>query len=254
MVAGLETDPEGPPDPRIVDLRQQGADVFVEGDRYGEGAIALAIACTTPSDNAAREIASVIGDYAAVLSYSYVRPPWVGEPLTPEESLARATYPRWTEEYAGLVRNDPWLVGYGQHLLGAGPEEARAAIQAELVEHVAELRPAWLDGEVHPGVMALVAASPKEADPDAAYAWGWELGRLMGLLASIDGESSPSWFDQRHAAIIGSVRAAGSRVEVGSVTFIRFALGISGLLAYLGEHDCIDVVVRLTAWDDVRGD
>lgn len=214
----------------------------------------LDLACTTPSDNAAREIASVIGDYAAALSYSYVRPPWVGEPLTPEASLARATYRRWTEEFGDLVRNDPWLVGYGQRLIGAGSEEARAAIQAELLEHMAELRPAWLGGEVHPGVMALLAASPKEADADAAYAWGWELGRLMGPLASLDGESPPSWFDRRHSAIIGSVRAAGSRVEIGSMTFNRFALGMSGLLAYLDENGCTDVVVRLTDWDDVRGD
>lgn len=254
LVTGLETDPEGPPDPRIAELRQQGAAVFVEGDRYGEGAIVVDLACAAPSDGVARELASAIDDYAAALSYSYVRPPWVGEPLTPDESLARATYRRWTEEFGKLVRNDPWLVGYGQRLIGAGSEEGRAAVQAELLGHLAELKPEWLDGDVHPGVMALIAANPTEPDPDAAYAWGWELGRLMGPLESVDGESAPTWFDQRHSAIIGSVRAADNRVEIGSATFNRFALGMSGLLAYLDENGCTDVVVRLTDWDDVRGD
>jgi hypothetical protein len=253
IVIGLEADPEGPPDPRVAQLGQHG-DVFVEGDRYGEGSIVIDLECTAESDEAAARLATAIGDYGSMLSYSYVRPPWVGEPLTDDEALARATYRRWTEEYSTSMQDDPWLAEYGRRYLAATSDGERAALQEELMTHVAESRPQRLDGDVHPGVMALVASAPREADPDAAYAWGWQLGRLMGPLQSTRGEEPPTWYEQRQAGSIGSVRAVGRQVEVGWAVFNRFALGMTGLLSYLDAQACDDVRIRLSDFDDVRGD
>lgn len=256
IVMGLEWDPEAAPDPRITQLQQDG-DVYVEGDRYGEGSIVLDLACTAGSDESAAAIATTLGDYGSMLYYSYARPPWIGEPLTEDEALARSTYRRWTEEYSATISDDPWLAEYGRRFLSASSDGERELLQAELLEHFAERRPVALDaldGDAHPGVMAIVAAAPTEADPDAAYTWGWELGRLMGPLETAGGEEPPTWYEQRHAGSIGSARAAGREVAIGWATFNRFALGVTGLLAYLDDQGCGDVLIRLSDFDDVRGD
>ena len=75
----------------------------------------------------------------------------------------------------------------------------------------------------------------------------------MGPLPHSSG-GQPSWLDQRQAAYMAGTRAVDDRVEIGWVTFNRFELGFTGLLAYLDQQGCEDVRVRLTDYDDVRLD
>jgi hypothetical protein len=80
------------------------------------------------------------------------------------------------------------------------------------------------------------------------------LGRFVGPLPRTDPDAPPTWFEQRSSGGIGSVQAVGTEVRVAWLTFNRFALGFHQFLAHLEERGCGDVRVRLTDFDEVRGD
>jgi hypothetical protein len=254
LVAGLVGHPGDRPDPAVAALRGLGGDVLVEGDRLGEGTIVVDVACTAPSSEAAASLASALGDYASMYSYTFVRPPWVGPPLTDDEALARSTSRRWTQGYAARVAGAPWLAEYGQRIAAAGSDAERAALLAELETRVRELAPESLGQDAHAGMAALIAGQPTGRDIDATYAWGRAMGRLAGPVDAADPEAGPTWYEQRHLAQIGSVRTAGLDVELGWITFNRVALGLPALLDHLDETGCTDLRVALTDFDEVRGD
>lgn len=227
--------------------------VLVEGDRGGEGSIVLDLTCRAASNEAAGVIAAALGDYAAVPYYAYLRPPWVGHEPTTEEAIARATYRSWMQTFAQSLRDDPYLAAWADRLMAAGSEAERRRLNDELAEYVRERRHD-LGADAHPGVAALLAASPDGSEPDDYKVWGLELGDLMGQLPGADRTTEPTWYEQRHTAQIGSVQAAGDTVRLGWVTFNAFALGASGLLSYLDARGCTDARITLSDFDDVRGD
>ena len=255
ILGPIEHDPEGPPDPRIAQLTGLGASVLVEGDRFGEGSIVVDLSCTAASEEDATDIATAVGDYGAAPYYAYARPPWVGPPITAYEALARSTFRRWTSSYADSLRVDGTLAEYANRFLAATSPEERERLMAEMGEHIADQQLDGLDGEdVHPGVVALLAVSPTSGDSDETTEWGLEIGRFMGPLLPDDPEREPTWFEQRVSASIGAVQAVGSTVKLGWTSFNRIAIGLPALIGYLGEQGCDDVLVRLTDFDDVRGD
>lgn len=254
IVTPLEHDPEGPADPRIAQLADLGGTVLVEGDRYGEGAMVADLACEASSAEHAAAIGTELGDFGAQLSYAYARPPWVGPPLTDDETLARSTYRRWATTIADSVAGDPVFAELGQRYLDATSAAERAALTDELARRVREGGDDVLASDVHAGVAALLAAAPRDVDPDASTAWGLGLGRFLGPLPRSDPEAPPTWFEQRWGALVGSVQSAGTEVRIGWMMFNRFALGFHQLLAYLEDRGCADVRVRLTDFDEVRGD
>ena len=247
---GLVPDPEDDPLPVATQLSDLGADVLIQGDRYGEGQVVVDVSCRATDHDAAAMIAAPLADYPAD---PYARPPWVGPPLTEDEALARSTYRRWAARYAEAFANDPWMSEYADRFLAADSDAEYAALNAELQAHVRELQVGDLEGEVHPEVAALLASTPSGTDPDAFTDWQRELSRLMGPLPTASG-GQPSWLDQRQVAYMGGTRAVDERVEIGWTTFNRFELGFTGLLAYLEQQGCGDVRVRLTDYDDVRLD
>jgi len=251
LVSGIAT---GEPAPvELAEPFLHASQGLIEGDRGGEGSIVLDLRCTAPSDDAAADIAQAIGDYGAVPYYAYLRPPWHGAPLTADEELARVTYRRWTQAYADTLRSDPYFADWARRFSATDSTAEREALQDELNQHVLEQTPT-LGDEVHPGVMAILAHRPLEGDPDGYVEWGLALGRQMGLGPMEEGSVEPSWFDQRHAGSIGSVRAVQRTVEIGWASFNTFALGGLGLLAYLHDHGCADGQITLSDFDDVRGD
>lgn len=254
IVTPLEHDPEGPPDPRIAQLADLGGSVLVEGDRYGEGTIVADLACEASSAERAAAIATELGDFGAQLYYTYARPPWVGPPLTDDEALARSTFLRWAATIADSVAGDPVFAELGQRYLDATSAAERAALTDELARRVREGGDDVLASDVHAGVAALLAAAPRDGDPEASMAWGLGLGRFLGPLPRSDLDAPPTWFEQRSSGGVGSVQAVGTEVRVGWMTFNRFALGFHQLLAYLADRDCADMRIRLTDFDEVRGD
>ena len=251
----IEHDPESPPDPRIAQLSGLGARVLVEGDRFGEGSIVVDLSCTAASEEDAGIIATAVGDYGAAPYYAYARPPWVGPPITVDEALARSTFRLWTSSFVDSMSVDGALAEYANRFLAATSPEERERLMAEMGEHIASQQLEGLDGEeVHPGVVALLAASPTGGDSDDTTEWGLQIGRFMGPLLPEEPEREPTWFEQREGASIGAVQAVGSTVKLGWTSFNRIAIGLPALIGYLGEHGCDDVQVRLSDFDDVRGD
>jgi hypothetical protein len=247
----LVPDPEDDPVPLTTQLTDLGADVLVQGDRFGDGQVVVDVSCRAPDHDAAAMIAAPLADYP--VGYPSARPPWVGPPLTDDEVLARSTYRRWAARLADAFANDPWMSGYADRFLGADSEAEYAALNAELEAHVQELQAGGIEGEVHPEVAALLASAPSGTNPAAYTEWQFELSRLMGPLPT-SGGGPPSWLDQRQAAYIAGTRAVDDRVEFGWVTFNRFELGFTGLLAYVDQQGCEDVRVRLADYDEVRLD
>ena len=247
----LVPDPEDDPVPVATQLTGLGADVLVQGDRFGEGQVVADVTCRAADHDAAAMIAAPLADYPT--ADPYARPPWVGPPLTDEEELARSTYRRWATGFAEAFANDPWMGQYADRFLAADSEAEYAALNAELQAHVRELQVGSIEGEVHPEVAALLASTPTGTDPAAFTEWQRELSRLMGPLPTSSG-GLPSWLDQRQVAYLAGTRAVDDRVEIGWVTFNSFELGFTGLLAHLDQQGCDDVRVRLTDYDDVRLD
>ncbi len=247
----LVPDPEDDPIPAATQLADLGADVLVQGDRFGDGQVVVDVSCRAADHDAAAVIAAPLADYP--VAYPFARPPWVGPPLTEDEALARSTYRRWAARFADAFANDPWMREYADRILAADSEAEYAALNAELQAHMRELQGGGIEGDVHPEVAALLASAPSGTDPAAYTEWQLELGGLMGPLATSGGRQ-PSWLDQREAAYLAGTRAVDDRVEIGWVIFNRFELGFTGLLAYLDQQGCVDVRVRLTDYDDVRLD
>ena len=247
----LVPDPGDDPVPVATQLTDLGADVLVQGDRFGNGQIVADVTCRASDHDAAATIAAPLADYP--IADPYARPPWVGPPLSDDEALARSTYRRWAESFADAFANDPWMRDYADRFLAADSEAEYAALNAELQAHVREVQAGDIEGEVHPEVAALLASTPSGTDPAEYTEWQLELSRLMGPLPT-SGGGEPSWLEQRQTAYMAGTRAVDDRVEIGWVTFNRFELGFTGLLAYLDQQGCEDVRVRLTDYDDVRLD
>lgn len=75
----LVPDPEDDPVPLTAELADLGADVLVQGDRFGEGQIVVDLQCRAGSHDAAAAIATALMDYG--LGIPGMRPPWVGPPM-----------------------------------------------------------------------------------------------------------------------------------------------------------------------------
>ena len=252
MVVGLPTGVGDEPTPLAEDLAGS-ADVLVEGDRYGEGSIVLDLSCTAPDAATAAAISTALGDYGAMPYYAYLRPPWRGEPLTSNEALARSTYRRWATSYRAAFQSDPWISAWSSRYVAATTDDERRALMREMTDHVGAVQPD-VEGEAHPGVMALLDQGAEGADADAYYDWGHALGTLAGMLPTEAPDGRPTWFEQRYGAQVGAVRASGERVDIGWVSSNTFAVAATGLLSYLDAQGCANARIALSDFDDVRGD
>ena len=70
-------DPEDDPTPVATQLTDLGADLLVQGDRYGEGSIVIDVSCRATDHDAAAAIAAPLADYLRSELRTHVRP-WVG--------------------------------------------------------------------------------------------------------------------------------------------------------------------------------
>lgn len=251
VIYHLAVEPEDGPVPLVATLEDLGADVLVQGDRFGEGQVIVDLSCRAVTHDAAEAIATELADYG--LGIPGMRPPWVGPALTDDETLARSTYRRWTESLRDAFVADPWMADYADRFLEAGSAAEYAALNAELEAHISGLPGRGIEGAVHPEVIALLVGVPMGSDPGAHAEWQRQLSRYMGPLTSEQAEE-PTWLAQRQTTTLSGSRAVDDRVELGWIFFNRFELGFTGLLAYLEERNCDEVLVRLMDWDDVRMD
>lgn len=247
----LVPDPDDEPVPLAAELSALGAELLLQGHRFGEGQVVADVTCRATTHDAAAAIALQLAEYPT--TNPAARPPWVGPPLTKDELLARSTYRRWAESLAVDLSNDPWMTDYARRWMAAESQTEYGALSAELESHMRQLQARAIERDFHPEMVALLTSTPSSSDPTAYAEWQRALSRLMGPVATSSG-AEPTWLDQRQAAFMAGARAVDDRVEIGWVSFNRFELGFTGLLAHLEEQGCGDVRVRLTDYDDVRMD
>jgi hypothetical protein len=258
VVTGLESDsfttealPELHPLAHL--LAAQGADVLLEGDRFGEGSIIADVSCETPDGATATKLLDEVGDAIATAQYN-TRPPWLGAP-TGQQALARATYRRWLAGYMDAASDDR-THELLQQIASASTAEARDAATRELSAHLGEKGLQNIEGEVDLEALRLLVEQPDVTDADAYEAWAGDIAERLGRLPVQPTEygDRPSWDDANRLVHTGSVRVNGGRLEIGWAAPSRFAAAMPYLAGYLEERGCSDIRLATVDFDSVRGD
>jgi hypothetical protein len=259
FVTGLESDSfatEAQPElhPLAHLLAAQGAEVLLEGDRFGEGSIVADISCQTPDPATATRLLDEVGDAVATAQYN-ARPPWVKPEPTAQQALARATYRRWLAGYLAASA-DSRTQELFQRIGTATSAAERDAATRELTAYLKEKGLKNVEGEVDLETMRLLVDQPEVSDPDAYRAWTSEIGERMGRFAVEPSEfgDRPSWDDTGRLLYTASVRVDSGRLEIGWAAPARFAAAMPYLAAYLAERGCSDLRIATVDFDEVRGD
>jgi hypothetical protein len=259
FVTGLKVEtpdwPEGAPaHPLAHLLAAQGADVLLEGDRFGEGSIVADLSCRVADRQAGGPLLDEVTD-AMITGPLYARPPWIGDPLTAEEALARATYRRWENGITAGIDGSR-LADLGHRWAEASTQEERDAGMRELEDFLKQQGLSHLDGEVDPATLALIVDSPGITDADAYAAWTAKIADRMGGLEldATDSGPRPKADDYAQLAFTGTGQLTGNRLQLGWVAFGRFAAAMPKLAAYLTERGCDDIKLEPVDFDAVRGD
>jgi hypothetical protein len=259
FVTGLKAEtpawPDGAPiHPLAHLLAAQGADVLLEGDRFGEGAIVADLSCRVADRQAGGALLDEVTD-AMVTGPLYSRPPWIGDPLTAEEALARATYRRWENGITAGI-DGARLADLGRTWAEAPTQEERDAGMREIEQFLKQQGLDHLEGEVDPATLALIVDSPGITDADAYAAWTAKIADRMGGLELDPAESGPmpNADDYAQLAFTGTGQLIDDRLQLGWVSFGRFAAAMPKLAAYLTERGCDDVKLEAVDFDAVRGD
>ncbi len=238
-------------------LAAGGADVVLEGDRSGEGSVIADVSCAVDDAAAGEAILDELGDAVITGGQFHARPPWVGPRLTDAERLARATYRRYSLGMASASFGDDELwSGFAARYLAAGSDEERLRISEEIGERMEERGVALIDGEVDPGVLALILDIPMGTDGGEIRQWTADVGSTMGQLPLVDTEygPSPTADDSANLVHTGALRLHDGRLEIGWLAFGRFAIAMPQLAGYLTENGCTDIRVGIVDFDAVRGD
>lgn len=241
--------------PLVLALQASASSLLVEGDRFGEGAIAFDLACIGD----AAELLTLEQDLADLDQRLLMRPPWADPPLTLEERRARRTQRLASQLAGGAFAEDLLRSGEMERLTrdleraaDAGDDDATLEALAAVQAHLAELVPAALpdlgplgqavDGDVLATALGdlsapLVTPSPEEL-----------LVRARAFGAPDDGLS---W---RDGSASYEVRAQDRRLWVTLGTWLGIAQGFGPFVGYLDANGCDDIRVVFYDYDDVRGD
>lgn len=255
IVTGLKaeilTSPEAPPiHPVAHRWAAAGANVLLEGDRAGEGAILTDLACR-PGAGAGDDgsaLRDTIGDQVVLGQWS-PRPPWVAEP-TAEQVRARREIARY-QELAVTAAADPEILDLFQRI-AAADEDQRQALMDELSKRILVRIERETNGRVDPEIAALLARQPMTTDPDEAAELERAIGTRIGQVELRPNGQGPTADALGPVAYTGSVRVAHGRLEIGWLALARVSTGLPSLAAWLTERGCTDAVVRLTDVDAVR--
>ena len=259
VVTGLEsdafaTDVDPPLHPLAHLLAAVGADVRLEGDRFGEGSIVADISCRIANPATSAALVDEIGD-AIVTGQLNTRPPWIGQPITADEALARATFRRWVEGFwAGA--NDPRFLEFAQRYANASSNEDREIALREFEQYMIQQGLAHIEGELDPAVIALIVDQPDSTDTAARDAWKRDISGRMGPVPVQPSEfgDRPSAADYNQMVWTGGARLNGDRLELGWLSFGRFSAAMPKFAAYLEERGCDDLRLGTVDFDAVRGD
>jgi hypothetical protein len=235
-------------------LAAAGGQVFLEGDRSGEGSIVADVSCRPADPASGTALLDELGDSILTAGQFSTRPPWIGPPPTAEQALARATYRRWQHAGAAALGDSRFQEMALQ--LAHAPVEKREAAMDELQAYLRQRGIELLDGEIDPDVLALILDIDVRSDDAARQAWVRAVGERMGRLPvqSTAYGDQPAPDDSARLPNSGTVRLKGDRLEMGWLMFGRLAAGLPSLAGYLTARGCDDIRIGLVDFDDVRGD
>ncbi|MFL5774742.1 MAG: hypothetical protein ACJ76W_00575 [Chloroflexota bacterium] len=235
-------------------LAAAGADVRLEGDRFGEGSIVFDMSCRLADRTRAEGVLDEVGD-AVVTGHLNTRPPWIGPPLTSPEALARATFRRFVDGFVAGA-DDSRILDYAQRYANAGTSDEREAAVSEMERYLLQRGLEHVEGELDPAVFALILKQPDTTDKAARQAWSRDISGRMGALPMHPSEfgDRPTADDAGQLAWTGSLRRNGDRLELGWLSFGKFSAAMPYVAAYLEDHGCDDVRLGTVDFDAVRGD
>ena len=155
----------------------------------------------------AATMAAAIGDYGSAAGLRARATP-VGRPTDHRRRGARALdIRRWSTSWSTRWRRTaPWpstRIVPGRRHRRTGRERLADRDRRDVAGRQIE----GLDGEVHPGVVALLAARPTGGDADDTSGLGPRARALHGP-AQPDDPTRPNWFEQRVNASIGPTQAS----------------------------------------------
>jgi hypothetical protein len=254
-------------------LEASGATVLVEGDRSGEGAITMDLACS-----GARDDLTPLEQDAADLQQQPVgglQAPWLGDGITASQRAARRTHrllaTLQSQSFRSFFDTDPELrrlMGELQaagELGGAGTQEIIAAIQARSFEA--------MSGGTAPDLGPFASVLDQEVV-------GWTLAdqaEAAAMVAALDAPDAeppvgPSEADQaesehrrqvlgaspagvyRDGTFVGGVGIVDGDLALTFATWSGLAVGFAPLVRWLDAGGCHDIRVAFYDFDDVRGD
>jgi hypothetical protein len=153
--------------------------------------------------------------------------------------------------------DDPAMVDLAMKIANATGEDERAAAMQAFQKAIVERGQAKVEGELDPETMALLLAGPELPNDDATDAkWRRDLGERMGRLPVVATKFGdlPAWDDQQREVWSANARIVGDRLELGYLSFGRAAAGLPYLAAYLTDHGCDDIRLKLIDYDTIRVD
>jgi hypothetical protein len=211
-----------------------GAEVLIEGDRAGEGAIFTDVSCTPPDAATGAELRDAIGDTIDLVRWS-PRPPWVGPP-TDDQAATR----REIATYLGLAQTsfeDPALRALLLRMATAGEAERRDLLEA-IAKRTRDQVHAVAAGRVSDAVLQLMERQPDGTEPGAFDAWNREVGQMIGTVDLRPDVSFPTADAYGPVANYGTARFRDGRLDLGTVAFGRASTGLPLLVAWLDERGC----------------
>lgn len=236
-------------------LAAAGGAVLLEGDRYGEGSIVADLSCQPADSASGTALLDELGDSILTAGQYWARPPWIGQPLTAREALARATIRRWQQGMSAAMGDaDGRLEDYAVRILN-GTAEERATAQQEFEAYLRERGAELIEGEVDVEVLALLLDPKAQTDAASRQAWAGALGERIGRLpmeTSPHGDL-PAPDDYARLLTTGTLRIQDGRLEMGWLTFGRLAAGLPSLVGHLTGTGCADIRMGLVDFDAVRG-
>jgi hypothetical protein len=215
------------------------------------------VSCALADSASGGAILDELGDAILTGGQFHARPPWMGPPLTDAERLARATFRRYTQGMqAATVGDESAWSEFAARYLAAGSDEERLRVSEEIGVRMRERGLALMDGEVDPGVLALILDVGMSTDIDAIRTWSVKVGSTMGPLPLVETEHglAPTPDDYANLVHTGSLRVGDGRLDIGWLGFGRFGIAMPRLAGYLTDRGCTDLRVGLVDFDTVRGD
>lgn len=243
-------------------LKQHTKEVLLENDRFGSGIIIADLTCRTATIAQADQLEETLQTYGSAPYYYYLRPPWQGPALSPQEVNARRTYRYLDKRMAELQNNAAFhrletaLYQYYQ------PDDPKREMARNLIyNYLRQIELKLLDELAQDSTLdATVIAQYRKTreGPWAEYeVAGMALGRSMGQAPlTVDSETNelmPSAEASDASAYLEAIHAEQNQLNLGYMIFDRFVTGFPALLHYLQTKGCSNFAFALTDFDKVRG-